>query len=154
MCFYCLILIPIPILIQMANIIICRTVSTEPIPIPMQMATAPNLTLILATIRWNLTRASIVTLHRNDHRNQFQWSLSTYYQNGNRAVETHNKKCLQECGLFCSLDSGCPRPHDGGAVHVYSRWAAHPHGADTSYPGATDSYADRSTPATTAATET
>ena len=99
-----------------------------------------------------------MTLHRNDHRNRSQWSLSAYYQNGNRnrsrAVETRNKKCLLECGLFCSLDSGCPRPQDGGTVHVHSRWAAHPHGADTSYPGATDSYADRSTPATTAATET
>ena len=46
--------IPIQILIQMANIIVCRTVSTEPIliPIPMQMGTVPNLTLISVLIRW------------------------------------------------------------------------------------------------------
>ena len=46
--------IPIPIPIQMANIIMCRTVSTEPNPIsiPMQMGTAPNLTPILVPIRW------------------------------------------------------------------------------------------------------
>ena len=58
-CFHCP--TPIPIPIQMANIIMCRTVSTElipipiPIPIPMQMGTVPNLTLILVLIRWNLT---------------------------------------------------------------------------------------------------
>ena len=57
-CFHCPTpiptLIPIPILIQMANIIMCRTVSTESIPIPilMQMGTVPNLTLILLLIRW------------------------------------------------------------------------------------------------------
>ena len=44
-----------------ANIIMCRTVSTEPIlipiliPIPMQMDTVPNLTLISVPIRWILT---------------------------------------------------------------------------------------------------
>ena len=50
-------LIPIPILIQLANIIMCRTVSAEPIPIPilMQMGTVPNLTMISVLIRWNLT---------------------------------------------------------------------------------------------------
>ena len=46
--------IPIPILIQMANIVMCKTVSTEPIliPIRMQMGTVPNLTLILVPIRY------------------------------------------------------------------------------------------------------
>ena len=49
--------IPIPIPIKMANIIMCRTVSAEPIPIPglipilMQMGIVPNLTLILILIR-------------------------------------------------------------------------------------------------------
>ena len=33
-CFHCPTPIPIPIPIQMANMIMCRTVSTEPIPIP------------------------------------------------------------------------------------------------------------------------
>ena len=52
--------IPIPIRIQMANIITCRTLSTEPIPIPiqitilMQMGTAPNLTQISLLIMWFL----------------------------------------------------------------------------------------------------
>ena len=64
-CFHCptLIPVPIPILIpiQMADIIMCRTVSTEPILIPtpililMQMVTVPNMTPILVLIRWNLT---------------------------------------------------------------------------------------------------
>ena len=52
--------IPMPILIQMANIIMCRTVSPEaipipiPIPIPIQMGTVPNLTPISVPIRWFL----------------------------------------------------------------------------------------------------
>ena len=60
-CFHCqtpiAMPIPIPIPIQMANIIMCRTVSTEPILIPipipilMQMGTVPNLTPISVPIR-------------------------------------------------------------------------------------------------------
>ena len=44
---------PIPIPIQMANIIMCRIVSTEsiPIPIPMPVGTVPNLTPISIPIR-------------------------------------------------------------------------------------------------------
>ena len=56
-CFHYPTSIPIPIPIQMVNIIMCRTVSTEPILIPipipilMQMGTVPNLTLISVLIR-------------------------------------------------------------------------------------------------------
>ena len=59
MCFHCPTPILTPIPIQVANIImVCRTVSTEPIPIPllipfpMQIGTVPNLTLISVLIRW------------------------------------------------------------------------------------------------------
>ena len=53
--------IPFPIPIQMVNIIVCRTVSTEPILIPipipilMQMGTVPNLTQISVPIMWFLS---------------------------------------------------------------------------------------------------
>ena len=52
---------PTPISIKLGSIIMCRTVSTEPIPIAivipviMCMGTVPNLTLILVLIMWFVT---------------------------------------------------------------------------------------------------
>ena len=48
-------LIPIPM--KLGSMIMCRTVFTEPrlIPIPIPMATVPNLAPISVPIRWNLT---------------------------------------------------------------------------------------------------
>ena len=46
---------------KLGSMIMCRTVSTEPIPIPIvipiliPMATVPNLAPILVPIRWNLS---------------------------------------------------------------------------------------------------
>ena len=46
---------------KLGSMIMCRTVSTEPIPIPIvipiliPMATVPNLAPILVLIRWNLS---------------------------------------------------------------------------------------------------
>ena len=64
-CFHCPIpiptLIPRPNPMQMAIILMCRTVYTEPILRPMHvliaipMATVPILALISVPIRWNLT---------------------------------------------------------------------------------------------------
>ena len=60
-CFHCPIPTPRPTLMQMAIIVICRTVSTEPTPIPIvipfliPMATVPNLAPILVPIRRNVS---------------------------------------------------------------------------------------------------
>ena len=64
-CFHCPtpipILIPIPILMELASIVMCRTVSTEPTlipmhaPIPMPMGTVPILAPTSVLIRCNLT---------------------------------------------------------------------------------------------------
>ena len=61
-CFHYPTPIPIAFPIQMANIIMYRTVSTEPIPISilMQLGTVPNLTLISVPIRWFVSN-----FHRN-----------------------------------------------------------------------------------------
>ena len=49
--------IPIPIPMKLGSMLKCGTVSTEPalIPIPIPMATVPNLAPISVPIRWNLS---------------------------------------------------------------------------------------------------
>ena len=71
-CFHCLTPIPIPIPIQMANVIMCRTVSTEPIPIPipMQMGTVPNLTLISVLI----TGISLTLVYSSTNMSKSVWT--------------------------------------------------------------------------------
>ena len=71
-CSHCPTPIPKPISMEMDPIIMCRTVSTEPTPIPIlipvliPMATVPNLVLISVPIWWNLL-IFIVTLHQYHH---------------------------------------------------------------------------------------
>ena len=99
--FHCPIPIPIPNPMQMATIVMCRTVSTEPIlrpmyvPIPIPMATVPILAPISVLIRWNL-----ISFHaRESPLGSVRCSISAYYRNWNRnrsrnrsrAVETHHK---------------------------------------------------------------
>ena len=68
---------PTPIIMKLGSMIMCRTVSTEPTPIPIvipnpiPMATVPNL--------------APITVHRNHyknrHRNRSQWSLCSLHRN-------------------------------------------------------------------------
>ena len=80
------ILIPTPM--KMVSMIMCRTVSTELVltpmhePIPIPMATAPN----LVPIRWNLTN-----FYWYHHQYRSQWSLSTFYRNRGRNL------CRNQC---------------------------------------------------------
>ena len=104
-------LIPITIRIQMANIITCRTVSTEPIPIPiqitnlMQMGTAPNLTQISVLVMWFLPPANVVC-----EGYFLQVSVCPRWGGG----------CLPQCMLGCHIPQKQTPP--GGR---------HPPGADT-----------------------
>ena len=77
-CFHCPTPIPIPILIQMANIIMCRTVSTEPIPIPILYSGSysnadgydTQFDTDISTDKVFFKVIFIVTLHQNDHWNR------------------------------------------------------------------------------------
>ena len=64
---------PTPIPMKLGSMIMCRTVSTEPTPIPIvipnpiPMAAVPNL--------------APITIHRNHYENQSQWSLCSLHRN-------------------------------------------------------------------------